>query len=52
MNLELNHNSTLAEILEHGSMLDILRLCKDLDPRFIAPVLRQQTYNQTVGKTG
>lgn len=52
MNRELNHNSPLREILKHGSMLDILRLCRDLDPRFIAPVLRQATYNQLIGKTG
>lgn len=45
MNLKLNHETPLLEILQSGSVLDIIRLCAAHDPRFLAALVRAHTLN-------
>ena len=46
MKQPLNHKSTLKEILERGSLPDIIRLCGHGSPAFLAAIVRQHTLKQ------
>lgn len=43
----LDHKSPLKDILERGSLLDIIRLCGQGSPAFLAAVVKAHTLRQS-----